>query len=143
MTPHLQPPALYEVIADRVRDLILRHELPPGAPVNEADFASAYGVSRTPVREALKILHHEGLLTAHPRRGMSVSVLTEDEQDQAADLYRLLTDYAARRHASPGADTDDSPPDWLLTRMLEIAERRLRLAHGPGRWATHPRPDRP
>jgi len=123
----LQPRALYEAIADRVRDRILCHELKPGEPINEVSLFNDYGVSRTPVREALKVLHHEGLLTANARRGMVVTELDESELDEAMELHRLLRAHAGRR-----ASSQAEPPRYrLLDRMLEMAERQLRLAYGP------------
>lgn len=118
----LQPRALYESLADRVRERILRHEFRPGEPIDEAALLVEYGISRTPVREALKLLHHEGLLTARPRRGMVVRVLSPEELREAQALHALL-----RRHArdTPGGGGP------LLARMLEMAQRQLRLAHGP------------
>lgn len=118
----LQPRALYESLADRVRERILRHEFKPGQAIDEAALLVEYGISRTPVREALKLLHHEGLLTARPRRGMVVRVLTPEELREAQALYALLRGHARQ---APGMDGP------LLARMTEMARRQLRLAHGP------------
>jgi DNA-binding GntR family transcriptional regulator len=118
----LQPRALYESLADRLRERILSHEFQPGEPIDEAALLRDYGISRTPVREALKLLHHEGLLTARPRRGMVVRQLEAEELREAQTLYALL-----RAHAQSVPDAEGP----LLTRMLEMARRQLRLAHGP------------
>ncbi len=123
----LQPRALYEAIADRVRDRILSHDLKPGTAVNEMDLVQAYGVSRTPVREALKVLHHEGLLTAQNRRGMVVTVVKPYELEEARGLYLLL-----RTHVHSKGDRLPEPcPAPLRQRLLQLVERQLRLAHGP------------
>ena len=124
---HLQPRALYEALADRVRDRILAHALKPGEPIDETALMNEYGVSRTPVREALKLLHHEGLLTARPRRGMFVRTLSREELEEAVRLHRLLESHASARGAAPG----DLPCHSLLARMLGMAELQLRLAYGP------------
>ncbi|SEQ61693.1 GntR family transcriptional regulator [Giesbergeria anulus] len=126
-TQFLQPRALCEAIADRVRERILCYDLKPGEAVNEGELAQAYGVSRTPVREALKLLHHEGLLTAHPRRGMTVTVLSEPQLAEAVQLHHLLCAYA-HQHGVPSVAAS-----WnsMLNRMLEMTERRLQLGYGP------------
>ena len=123
----LQPKALYEAIADRVRERILCHELKPGEPVNEMDIVQRYGVSRTPVREALKVLNHEGLLTLVNRRGMVVTELAPHEQQEALRLYRLLCAHAQEE----GAHQPQGGRPTLLPRLLQLVERQLRLAYGP------------
>ena len=58
--PSLTQPALYEQVAERLRTRIYAHELAPGAWVDEQALANEYGISRTPMREALKVLAAEG-----------------------------------------------------------------------------------
>ena len=121
----LQPHALYECLAERIRQRILSHELAPGDSVDETILLKEYGVSRTPVREALKMLHHEGLLTAKPRRGMFVTVLTQAEVQETWAIHGLL-------QAHVKADTPTLPQNSpLLGKMLAITEQHLRLAYGP------------
>lgn len=121
----LQPKALCEGLAERIRERILRHEFVPGTDMDEVALIKEYGVSRTPVREALKLLHHDGLLTARPRRGMFVTVLSQKEVQEAHAMYELLSRqvlaHPAYLHSSRS----------LLRRMLGMAEQRLRLAKGP------------
>ncbi len=118
--------ALHEVLADDLRDQILDHRLPPGTPIDELRLARHYGVSRTPVREALKLLCHEGLLSNQLRRGTTVTVLGEDEIDEARALHELLL--AHRRHVLPAR-----PAVWgrFAESLLHLVERRLRLGCGP------------
>ena len=125
--PNLQPRALYEALADRVRERILAHELRPGEPISETALMHEYGVSRTPVRETLKLLHHEGLLTARPRRGMSVRILGTQEREEAMRLHRLLQTHAAAH----GVASEAQPCQSLLGRILGMTELHLRLAYGP------------
>lgn len=70
---------LHDEVADRLRGLILSGELPPRARVNELDLAERFGISRTPLREAIKILATEGLLELLPNRGARVAVLSAEE----------------------------------------------------------------
>jgi DNA-binding GntR family transcriptional regulator len=60
-----------------LREDILRGVHPPGAPLNEAELSRHYGVSRSPLREALSRLAGEGLLESTPNRGISVRRFTE------------------------------------------------------------------
>lgn len=125
--PQLQPRALYEVLADHVRDRILSHDFKPGDPIDEVALLKEYGISRTPVREALKVLHHEGLLTARPRRGMYVTVLGLRERLEAIRAHQLLLTHAG----SQGVAVQNLTRNSLLGRMFEMVERQLRLAYGP------------
>lgn len=124
---NLQPRALYEALADRVRERILAHELKPGEPISETALMHEYGVSRTPVRESLKLLHHEGLLTARPRRGMWVRILSTQEREEAIRLHCLLQTHAAAHSVA----SEVQPSHSLLGRILGMTEMQLRLAYGP------------
>jgi DNA-binding GntR family transcriptional regulator len=67
---------LHDELLTRLRELITDGELPPGAKVPERELCERFGVSRTPLREALKVLAFEGLVTLNPNRGAAVSPLT-------------------------------------------------------------------
>ncbi len=58
--------ALYQEVAERLRQRIFAHELAPGSWIDEQALAEHYGISRTPMREALKVLASEGLVTLKP-----------------------------------------------------------------------------
>lgn len=83
----LAPRALYEEVAERLRQRIFRRELEPGSWIDELKIAEEYGISRTPLREALKVLAAEGLVTMKVRRGAYV---TEVSEKDLADVYHLL-----------------------------------------------------
>ena len=72
---------IHDEVADRLRGLILSGDLPPRSRVNELDLAERFGISRTPLREAIKILATEGLLELLPNRGARVAVLSAAEID--------------------------------------------------------------
>ena len=83
----LAPRALYEEVAELLRQRIFKRELEPGAWIDEMRLAEEYGISRTPLREALKVLAAEGLVTMKVRRGAYV---TEVSDTDLADVYHLL-----------------------------------------------------
>ncbi len=83
----LAPRALYEEVAELLRQRIFSRELEPGSWIDELKIAEAYGISRTPLREALKVLAAEGLVTMKVRRGAYV---TEVSERDLQDVYHLL-----------------------------------------------------
>ena len=84
----LSPRALYEEVAELLRQRIFKRELEPGSWIDELRLAEEYGISRTPLREALKVLAAEGLVTMKVRRGAYV---TEVSANDLADVYHLLS----------------------------------------------------
>jgi len=84
----LSPKALYVEVAERLRQRIFKRELEPGSWIDELRIAEEYGISRTPLREALKVLAAEGLVTMKVRRGAYV---TEVSASDLADVYHLLS----------------------------------------------------
>ncbi|HSI59747.1 MAG TPA: GntR family transcriptional regulator [Ideonella sp.] len=83
----LAPRALYQQVAEKLREQIFNRELEPGSWIDEQKLAAEYGISRTPLREALKVLAVEGLVTMKVRRGAYV---TEMSADDVTQVYRLL-----------------------------------------------------
>ena len=83
----LSPRALYQDVAELLRQRIFNRELAPGSWIDELKLAEEYGISRTPLREALKVLATEGLVTMKVRRGAYV---TEVSDTDLADVYHLL-----------------------------------------------------
>lgn len=82
--------ALYQEVAERLRSRIFAHELAPGAWIDEQALAESFGISRTPMREALKVLAAEGLVTLRPRRGCYVTEVTERDLDEIFPVLALL-----------------------------------------------------
>lgn len=80
--------ALYEEVAELLRQRIFDRDLAPGSWIDELKIAEAYGISRTPLREALKVLAAEGLVTMKVRRGAYV---TEVSERDLSDVYYLLS----------------------------------------------------
>jgi len=82
--------ALYQEVAERLRQRIFAHELPPGTWIDEQKLAEQYGISRTPLREALKVLASEGLVQLKPRRGCYVTEISAEDLDDIFPLMAML-----------------------------------------------------
>ena len=91
----LTPRALYEEVAELLRQRIFASELKPGSWIDELRLAEEYGISRTPLREALKVLAAEGLVTMKVRRGAYVTEVNDKDQRDVYHLLALLESDAA------------------------------------------------
>jgi DNA-binding GntR family transcriptional regulator len=102
--PPLARRALYQDVADRLRQQIFARQLEPGSWIDELKLAAEYGISRTPMREALKVLAVEGLVTMKVGRGAYVTEMSREDVAQVYHLLALLESDAAAQvaqHASP------------------------------------------
>ena len=98
--PEIQRRYLHDEVAERLRELILSGELEPRARINEIELTERFGISRTPLREAIKILATEGLLELLPNRGSRVASIGDAEIEEMAEVIAGLEatagDLAAR-----------------------------------------------
>ena len=85
-----QSVSLHEELVNAIRDLIIEGDLEPGARVPERVLCERFGISRTPLREALKALASEGLLELLPHRGARVARLTVEDVDQMFPIMGAL-----------------------------------------------------
>lgn len=96
---------LADEVADRLRALILDGDLAPRQRVNELELAERFGISRTPLREAIKMLATEGLLELLPNRGARVAAISEKELDDmlevVAGLEATAAELACQRISEP------------------------------------------
>ncbi len=81
---------LREVVFLTLRSQILRGELKPGERLMEISLANRLGVSRTPIREAIRKLEHEGLVVMIPRRGAHVAEITQQELKDVLEIRKSL-----------------------------------------------------
>ena len=102
----LAPRALYEEVAELLRQRIFRRELEPGSWIDEVRLAQEYGISRTPLREALKVLAAEGLVTMKVRRGAYVTEVSESDMTDVYHLLALLESDAAAVVAARATDAE-------------------------------------
>lgn len=90
LTAALNPPSLPELAYEHLRDSILKGSLEAGAPLRQEEIAARLGISRLPIREALRRLESEGLAMLRPRRGYVVASLNREEIDDVLDLQATL-----------------------------------------------------
>jgi len=143
----LAPRALYQDVAERLRQQIFNRELEPGSWIDEQKIAAEYGISRTPLREALKVLAVEGLVTMKLRRGAYVTEMSTTDVAQVYHLMALLESDAAGHVAAQGSAADIAALQALHDRLESQALQRdaffatneefhLRLLEVAGnRWA--------
>jgi DNA-binding GntR family transcriptional regulator len=116
--------ALYEDVAERLRAQIFNRELEPGAWIDEQQITLAYGISRTPLREALKVLAAEGLVTMKPRRGAYVAEMSQDDVTQVYRLLALLESDAAAEAAERATDAQLAALQALHDRLEKQTRQR-------------------
>jgi DNA-binding GntR family transcriptional regulator len=116
--------ALYEQVAEQLRARIMAHTLAPGSWIDEQLLTAELGISRTPLREALKVLASEGLVTMKLRRGAYVTEVSERDLDEVYHLLALLESDAAMAVAQTASAAQIAELD-ALHRELEagVADR--------------------
>jgi DNA-binding GntR family transcriptional regulator len=123
--PRVAARNLSEEVHTNIRAAILGQDIQPGTRLFEADLAASLGVSRAPVREAIRQLEQEGLVHSFPRRGATVVALPEDEIEA---FYELRADIEARAAARACEFITDADLAFLedtleeLRRALEAAD---------------------
>ena len=119
----LAPESLNEKVAAQIRDAISAGRLAPGERLVEAGVAAEMGISRAPVREALRRLEFEGLLVARPRRGYVIRDLSVDALHEIYDL-RVLLEPILARCAAERIQADDVPALGEVVERMRDAGRR-------------------
>jgi DNA-binding GntR family transcriptional regulator len=114
--------ALYQEVADRLREQIAAGVLAPGAWIDEQALTEQFGISRTPLREALKVLVAEGLVRLEARRGCFVNQLTERDLDEIFPLMALLEGRCAYEAARNACKADLKRLEQLHARLGRQAE---------------------
>lgn len=114
--------SLHDEVAEKLRQRIFDGVLSPGSFIDELGLCGEWAISRTPLREALKVLAAEGLVRHEPRRGCFVNQITERDLDEIFPVIALLEGRCAFEAASNATDAD------LLT-LEQMHERLKRCAH--------------
>ncbi len=115
---------LHDEVARRIRDLIVEGELAPGARVPERELCERFGISRTPLREALKILASEGLVDLQHHRGAVISQLTSESVDEMFQVMEALEALAGELACTHATDGDIAAISALHEQMLSHHARR-------------------
>ncbi|MGZ5270089.1 MAG: GntR family transcriptional regulator [Ramlibacter sp.] len=116
--------SLHTEVADRLRERIFDGALPPGSFLDEVALADELGISRTPLREALKVLTAEGLVRHEPRRGCFVAEVTEQDLDEIFPVIALLEGRCAHEAALQATDADVEVLEELHARLARHARAR-------------------
>lgn len=145
----LAPRALYLEVAEHVRQRIFGRQLEPGAWIDEQALCAELGISRTPLREALKVLAAEGLVTMKVRRGAYVTEMSERDVREAYQLLALLESDAAAQLAVRATEAELAELQGLHEQLERSVHQRdaffaanerfhLRLLELEGnRWRLH------
>lgn len=120
---------LHDELLERLRDSIVTGELPPDSKIPEKELCERFGVSRTPLREALKVLAYEGLVVLHHNRGSTVSSLTLHDLNEAFPVYARLEAMAGEMAASRLSDAEIAEIRSLHDEMVELYRQRSRKRH--------------
>jgi DNA-binding GntR family transcriptional regulator len=118
---------LHEAVVNRLRDMIIEGQLAPGARLPEAQLGGQLGVSRTPLREAIKFLASEGLVELLPGRGAQVRRFSPKDIEDMLTVLKTLEVLAARTACVRASDAGIAGVRALHDRMLVFYERRQRL----------------
>ncbi len=119
----LAPVALYQEVAEQLRHRIFSRELSPGSWIDELKLAKDYGISRTPLREALKVLAAEGLVTMKVRRGAYVTEVSERDLADVYHVLALLESDAAGLVARQASAEELAQLQALHTELVAAAEQ--------------------
>jgi DNA-binding GntR family transcriptional regulator len=130
-------PTLPAVVADRLRQLIVNGSLRPGMWLNERELCDLLKVSRTPLREAYRILASDGLLLIQPKRGAMVIELSREDIENTFDVLCVLEGLAARQAAQRGTDAELAHIESLHRRMLEAYAARDIAGYFEASMGTH------
>ena len=124
MNTKLNNRPLYEDVADRLRDQIFAKQLAPGSWLDEQSLAEQFGISRTPMREAIKALASEGLVTMKMRRGAYVTEVNRSDLEQIFTVLSLLEGQAAKEAALKATEDELNLLDHLHHRLETAAADR-------------------
>lgn len=130
--------SLTSAVADKLRDQIIRGEIPEGAQLRQDAIATQYHVSRIPVREALRQLDAEGLISIVPNRGAIVPALSPDDIRELFSIRALLEPEVLKLSIPHLKDEDLSQADAVLAKYVSELKREDHVsAWGRLNWQFH------
>jgi len=130
--------SLTSAVADKLRDQIIRGEIPEGAQLRQDAIATEYHVSRIPVREALRQLDAEGLIAIVPNRGAIVPALSPSDIGELFSIRALLEPEVLKLSIPHLTSDDFSEADEVLrTYVRELRRQEHVSAWGRLNWQFH------
>lgn len=129
--------SLHDEVAAQLRERIFAGELTPGSFLDEAGLAQQMRISRTPLREALKVLTAEGLVRHEPRRGCFVNEVTEQDLDEIFPVIALLEGQCARLAAAHATDADIEALEALHDKLQRHARAKRINDYYAANFAIH------
>jgi len=120
---------LHDAVLNQLRDMIIEGKLAPGTRINEGPVGASLGVSRTPLREAIKTLASEGLVEILPAKGAIVRRFSEKDISDLLDVLKTLEQLAARLTCAHASDAEIAEIADLHKQMLRLYAERNRLAY--------------
>jgi Transcriptional regulators len=135
--PPIARKTLHDEVVERLRDLIIEGRLAPGTRINEVQVGAMLGVSRTPLREAIKTLAREGLVENVPSRGAVVRRFSERDVAQILEVLKALEQLAARLACQNADDKTIAEIADMHRRMMNLYKRRQRLEYFKLNQAIH------
>lgn len=124
---------LHDELVDHLRDLIIHGDLAPGSKIDEQGLCDRFGVSRTPLREALRSLSAEGLVNHTPRRGATVAPMTLSDLEEAFPVIGALEGLAGELACAKVTDADVD----MLRGMQARMERQFANGDRQGYFVTN------
>jgi DNA-binding GntR family transcriptional regulator len=128
---------LHDAVLGRLRDMIVEGELEPGARINEVHLGAQLGVSRTPLREAIKTLASEGLVEIAPARGAVVRKFSEQDVADILDVIKVLEMRGGKLACEHASDETIAAIVALHAQMLAAYEAGQRLEYFKLNQAIH------
>jgi DNA-binding GntR family transcriptional regulator len=129
--------SLHDEVAAQLRERIFAGELTPGTFLDEVKLAEQMAISRTPLREALKVLTVEGLVRHEPRRGCFVNQVTEQDLDEIFPVIALLEGRCAHEAAQHATDADLAALEDLHQKLARHAKARRINEYYETNYAIH------
>lgn len=131
------PKSLTQQISDHIRSEIIHDNIKPGEWIREKALTDQFGISRTPLREALQILATQGLIEIIPNRGAVVVALSDDEIRHLLQVYVRLDVFAAELACDQATQQDDEAIRRHLETMAEAYRVSDRYAYFDANQAFH------
>jgi len=135
--PRITRRTLHDEVLERLRDMIIEGRLAPGQRINEGVVGAQLGVSRTPLREAIKTLASEGLVEIQPAKGALVRKFSAQDLLQILEVLKSLEQLGGRSACAQASDATIAVIKALHDEMMELYRTRTRLEYFKLNQAIH------